>query len=88
MWVRGAFGLACGRVPLYFDFGFLPGLIPARIFRAFSMSRSDQSRILTVPTSTKGGASIVPAATCLWIVSRVRPNFLAAWRVEYFPFTI
>jgi hypothetical protein len=69
-------------------FFFLPGLVPAKTFRAFSMSRSVQSRIFTVPISITGGASMVPAAMCRCSVTSVRPNFLAASRVEYFSFTL
>jgi len=67
-------------------FFFLPGLTPARTFRAFSISRALQSRTLTLPTSTTGGGLIVPAAMCRWSVTSVRPNFWAASRVEHFAF--
>jgi hypothetical protein len=40
MWL-GAVG-ASDASPLSYFFGFLPGLMPARTFRAFSMSRADQ----------------------------------------------
>ena len=43
--------------------GILPGLVAARTFRAFAMSRLDQSRTLTPPTLTRGGASMVVALT-------------------------
>ena len=76
------------RVPLFYAFFFLPGVVPARTLRALSMSRSDQSRTLTVPTLSNGGALMVPAAMCRWSVRIVRPSFLAASRVEYFSFTI
>lgn len=74
--------------PSFYAFFFLPGLVPARTFRAFSISRSDQSRTFTVPTAIRRGAWIVPAAIWRWSVRIVRPSFLAAWRVEYLGFTM
>ena len=71
------------RYPAFF---FLPGRMPAKTFLAFSISRLDQSRIFTVPTFTRGGASTVFADTWRCKVRIVTPNFSAAWRVENLPF--
>jgi hypothetical protein len=61
-------------VPLSYTFFFLPGLTPARTFLAFSMSRFDQSRMLTPPTFCNGGASTVLAETCLCRVRSETPR--------------
>ena len=45
-----------------YTFFFLPGLMPGRTFRAFSMSRAVQSLTFTVPTFSGAGALMVPAA--------------------------
>jgi hypothetical protein len=68
--------------PAFYAFFFLPGLVAARTFRAFSISRVDQSRILAPPIFCNGGASTVLAETCLCRVRMVTPSFLAASRVE------
>src|ERR1700694_5153051 len=56
--------------------------MPARTFRAFSMSRAVQSRTLTPPIFCNAGALTVLAETCLCRVRIVTPSFLAASRVE------
>jgi hypothetical protein len=68
----------------YHSFFFLPGLIPARAFRAREMSLAVQSRTLTPPTFTSGGTAKVRFLTCFCNVRRATPSFAAASRVEYF----
>ena len=59
-------------------------LVAFKIFLALAIWRAVQSRMLTPPIFSTGGASIVLAETCRCRVRMVTPNLRAASRVESF----
>src|ERR1700730_13500706 len=62
---QGRVAVSAEARPAFYTFFFLPGRVPARTFRAFSISRAVQSRTLTPPTFCNGGLLTVLAVTCL-----------------------